>query len=418
MKIHSIFSIAIAATLIATASFSAMAQDDNTASSYSKYAYGMLSDGATSTQRAMGGIGYAMKGGRQINVMNPASYASIDSLTFLWDIGVSMINYWGHEQDGYAKKTGGGLDYITMEFPIGKRFGASVGLLPYSSVGYTFGSDIENGAAQNLGYGGINQLYAGFSGKVFKGFNLGVNVGYLWGKIINDEYGYTSTGATSLFERTMSVSDYSLNFGAQYSFNLNKKNELTLGVTFSPAKGLHGTETGIYYDATSDVKADTAAMNKLKGNFSTPITLGAGVSYTYNNRLMVELDYTYQPWANAKFNSDEAFERTTLSNRSKIALGAQYTHAQRGGYLSRISYRAGTYFNRDYISVLGNHVNEVGVSVGLGLPAPGGSKTLVNIGFEYKKRSTSPVKLVTEDYFNITIGVNFNEMWFWKRRFE
>ncbi|MDE6298038.1 MAG: hypothetical protein K2M10_00130, partial [Muribaculaceae bacterium] len=48
---------------------------------YSMYGYGILGDRATSMQRQMGSVGYAMNSGRQINVMNPASYAAIDSLT-------------------------------------------------------------------------------------------------------------------------------------------------------------------------------------------------------------------------------------------------------------------------------------------------------------------------------------------------
>ena len=43
---------------------------------YSRYGYGILSDNASSMQRSMGGVGYAMNSGRQINVMNPASYAA------------------------------------------------------------------------------------------------------------------------------------------------------------------------------------------------------------------------------------------------------------------------------------------------------------------------------------------------------
>ena len=45
---------------------------------YSMYGYGILGDRATSMQRQMGYVGYAMSSGRQINVMNPASYAAID----------------------------------------------------------------------------------------------------------------------------------------------------------------------------------------------------------------------------------------------------------------------------------------------------------------------------------------------------
>ena len=36
-------------------------------SPYSKYGYGILSDNASGSQRAMGGVGYAMNNGRQIN---------------------------------------------------------------------------------------------------------------------------------------------------------------------------------------------------------------------------------------------------------------------------------------------------------------------------------------------------------------
>ena len=52
----------------------------------------------------MGGVGYAMNSGRQINVMNPASYAAIDTLTFLFDMGIDLTAIWQNEtlSDGIA----------------------------------------------------------------------------------------------------------------------------------------------------------------------------------------------------------------------------------------------------------------------------------------------------------------------------
>ena len=165
------------------------ASGQNTTSPYSMYGYGLLRDGATATQRQMGGVGYAMRATRQINAMNPASYASIDSLTFLWDIGADFsFNNRSETIDGTTNKAnskGGGLDYLQMQFPIGKNFGASVGLIPYTSVGYTFGDEVVNGNLSNQGSGGITQAYAGFSGR-WKGFSVGVNVSYDFGNIIND----------------------------------------------------------------------------------------------------------------------------------------------------------------------------------------------------------------------------------------
>ena len=62
---------------------------NGTSSPYSRFGYGILGDNAIGAQRAMGGVGYALHNNRQINVMNPASYASMDSLTFLFDIGLT-----------------------------------------------------------------------------------------------------------------------------------------------------------------------------------------------------------------------------------------------------------------------------------------------------------------------------------------
>ena len=71
----------ILAITVASSALAMLAQPVNTP--YSKLGFGILNDNATGSQRAMGGVGYAMQSGRQINVMNPASYAKVDSLTFL-----------------------------------------------------------------------------------------------------------------------------------------------------------------------------------------------------------------------------------------------------------------------------------------------------------------------------------------------
>lgn len=378
----------------------------------------MLRDNATSMQRSMGGVGYAMQNGRQINVMNPASYAAIDSLTFLWDIGLDLTNLWSKENDTSAKSTGGGLDYITMQFPLGKYMGGSIGLLPYSSVGYSFGSEIVHGTDSRVGYGGINELYAGVSGRPFKNFTIGANFGYLFGTIVNDVYAYTTGGNSSLFERVMKIRDWNLNIGAQYTINFNPKHKATIGVVYTPAKDIHGDTWGVYYDIDNDEAPDTIGYRTMKGDFSTPATYGGGISYTFDNRLNIEADFTYQPWKNAKYITEENVEATTLENRWKVAVGAQYQHNPRGGsFLHRMQFRCGAFYNRDYISVDGNNLKDYGISIGFGIPAPS-SKTMINLGFEYQRRQTSPVKLVTEDYFNITLGINFNEMWFWQNKIK
>ena len=62
-----------------------------------------------------------------------------------------------------------------------------------------------------------------------------------------------------------------------------------------------------------------------------------------------------------------------------------------------------------------NSVRDYGVSVGFGLPTPAG-KTLINLGFEYRHRQASPQALLKENYFTVTLGINFNELWFFQNR--
>ena len=402
----------VAATIIT--GLAAGAQN-STLTPYSRYGYGILSDNATSAQRAMGGVGYAMNSGRQINVMNPASYAAVDSLTFLFDMGVDFTSLWSKEGSVSENNFGGGLDYITMLFPVTKYMGVSLGILPYSSVGYSFGSEIDNGATARQGSGSINQAYVGWGATPFKNFYAGFNFSYLFGNTVNDVYAYTITGSTSLFQREMKVRDWHLDIGVQYSFDIKPDNRITLGVTYSPGKSLHGETYGVYYDTNLDTKPDTVGFTKLNGLYSIPASYGAGINYQWRNRLMVEADFTYQPWKDAKYAPIENFEVTEFSNRWKIGAGLQYTPSPRGSYFQRVQYRLGGYYNHDYLMILGNNVREYGASVGFGFPVPG-FKSVVNLGIEYKHRQANPNPLIKEQYLNITLGINFNEMWFRKAK--
>lgn len=393
---------------------------------YSMYGYGILGDRATSMQSQMGGIGYAMQSGRQINVMNPASYASIDSLTFLWDMGANMDMQWSKDRTGKTHGYGGGLDYVTMEFPLSKYMGMSIGMVPVTQVGYAFGDEIKYGARQNQGNGGITEAYAGISGKV-GGFSVGVNVSYDFGTIQNDVYATpisgTQTLSQSLFEQIMQIRDWNIVAGVQYKQPFNRYNSITLGATYSPKKSFHGNTVLTLQDLTSDSRPDTIARTGMKGKYYSPQTFGIGLAYTHEkvHRIFVEADFTLQQWSAAPYSSlkdasgQVVFEGMKFSDRQKIALGGEYIHNVRGSYFERMPWRLGAFYTDDYLKIDGNRMREFGVSLGTGFTAPGG-KTMINFGLGWRHRQTKPVNLLSENYFNIMVGVNFNEVWFFKRR--
>lgn len=390
-------------------------------SPYSRFGYGALSDNANASQRAMGGVGLAMRSGRMINFMNPASYAAIDSVTFLFDISASAKTLSTTEMRGNEKLSGkeftGGLDYVALQFPVTRYGGMAVGLIPYSQVGYSFGSEIMNGTNQHQGSGAINELFVGLSARPFRGLTLGANISYMFGTLLNDTYVYAES-STSLFERVTEVRDYNLRFGIQYGFNVNPDNYLTVGAIYSPKKSFRGHAYGVKYDVGQDTKNDTIGYASMKGRYDMAETWGVGLSWEWRKSLTVEADFTYQPWKNVKYRLIEGFDQTTgnrFDNRWKAALGAQYVPAMRGSYVKRIHYRLGAYYSNDYIMVGDNSVKEYGVSLGFGLPAPS-AKTMINFSVDYRHRQASPQALVKENYFQFTLGVNINELWFWQNK--
>lgn len=391
---------------------------------YSMYGYGILGDRATSAQRQMGSVGYAMRNGRQINVMNPASYAAIDSLTFLFDIGGDVSFLWSKEGNAKDNSIGGGLDYVTMQFPLSKFMGMSIGLVPYSNVGYAFGSEIKHGAMQNQGSGGITEAYLGLSGKI-KGFSIGFNVSYDFGNIINDVYSKPENSGQSLFQHVMQIRDWNILLGAQYGFKIDRNDKMTVGLTWAPEKGLHGRTWATVQETNYDSKPDTLGMRRIFDAYRQPMSVGGGFSFLHErvSRLFVEADVTWQQWSKtpmpALLRSDGSgkvvFDGMDFSDRLRFAAGAEYIPRLRGNYGERMAYRLGFSWCDDYIRIRGNRVRETGVTAGIGLHTPG-DKTMINIGVEWKNRRAYPNALISENYLNLTVGVNFNEVWFWKRK--
>ena len=227
-----------------------------------------------------------------------------------------------------------------------------------------------------------------------------------------------TTGYTALFEQVTRVRDWRVQLGVQYHVNVNPDNRLGIGLTYSPGKTLLGNAYVVRYAIDADVLPDTLGEKSLRHNADLPATYGAGLNWTWRNKLMVEADFTYQPWAKAKsvtWPTEWNVESTRFANRYQVGLGASYTPSVRGDYFRRVTYRAGAFFNRDYVMVGDNNVRDYGVSCGFGFPTVS-DKSIINLGFEYRHRQAHPNPMVKENYFCVRLGINFNELWFFQNK--
>ena len=391
---------------------------NNTNSPYTRFGFGEISDNNPGEQRAMGGVSLGLRSPSTINTVNPASYSVVDSLSFMFDIGLSARMALFSDPSGNKTSFAGNLEYLTMQFPASKWLGVSAGLLPYSFSGYDFHNtttihgdrinpnDTINVTTSYFGQGGISQVYGGISLKLFNHLSLGVNAYYMFGNSANMRQVVFSDGSTpSIQENRINVNDLRFRYGAQFFNTFNDKHTVSVGAVFEPRKSLNAKAIV----TTLGVVSDTITLDK--NMFDSPMHLGVGVFYTYNNRLSLGLDYTLQGWENAKF-----FGKTdSLTNYSKIALGAEYIPNSLGRrFYERLHYRAGLNISNPYYHVNGISMpKNIGASFGIGIPLPQ-SRTMLNATLEYGKVGNS--KLMNENFLKLTFNATINEFWFFKRK--
>jgi hypothetical protein len=401
-----------------------IAAQTSTNSPYTRYGFGQLSDQSFGNSQAMGGIAYGLRNGLQVNASNPASYSAVDSLTFIFDAGMSLQNANFKEGNVKINAKNSSVDYIAMQFRLAKGLGFSAGFLPYSNVGYNMNKTNKvttdehgNTTAANQAYvgdGGLQQVYVGLGYQIFKGLSIGTNFSFLYGDITHTaSTTFSNTNAySSSRSHKIDVSDYKLDFGLQYTHKLKEKHVLNLGAIYSLGHELNSTGYE-YVEKYSGNTVITQSVDTIKNAFALPHTFGLGATYVYDNKLTIGLDYTLQKWEDVKFfNKDGAFQ-----NRSKISVGAEYLPNPIGrSYFSNIRYRVGAYYSSPYAKIDGKDGNrEYGVSVGLGIPLHFyNSRSILNISGQYVKVSPKIKGMLEENYLRINIGLTFNEQWFMK----
>lgn len=412
--------------IFATASVFAFAQS-STNSPYTRFGVGDLSDQVFTSNAAMGGVGHALRSSRHINPMNPASYTSVDSLSFMFDIGFSMKSCNYEENNIKSNARNSSFDYLAIQFRLHPRIGMAIGFTPFSTVGYNFNTtnNVSNSNDVTVtntytGDGGTNLVFGGLGFKIIDNLSIGANIGYLYGK---QEYSTTATisngGDYTINYRNLNVKSYKLDLGLQYTQPFNKDNSLTLGLSYSLGHNLNSTEV-IGTQVTDGSSYSSTSENSYYKGYDIPSTYGIGLAYQYKDKLTVAADYTLQEWSKAKLSSVAGM----YNDRNKIAVGFEYTpNRLEKNFFKKISYRAGAYYTSPYIKIPDNvegnsysdGAREIGVSAGFGFPLSlFQRKTVLSITGQYINLSPSSSNLMSENRFVIKIGLTLNEPWFMK----
>lgn len=378
-----------------------------------------------------------------LNFQNPASFGHLTVTAF--DIGLYAQNSNWEDRNSSNKNWSGNLSYISIGFPMLNpvnqvldreikplKWGMGFNLQPYSLVGYDLqtNSDLEDVGeiiTRFRGTGGTYQLQWA-NGVKYKQFSGGIKLGYLFGRLENARVislNEVTSGYENRFNDNINIKGVTWNVGAQYDVLIKTEDpryqkSVTIGVTGNSGHELK-TNTSQFYERFNRayiIPQDTILnTSNVKGNATLPGAFGAGVIYTQNNKLQLGINYDFSAWSS--YENDANPE--DLLDTWRVSFGGEYipNYSSYNSFLKRVRYRVGAFYGRDPRSIDGEQINQVGATLGFGLPLSLARQqvSFVNLAFEIGQNGANTN--IKETYGRMTVGFTLNDnSWFFKRRFN
>jgi len=402
--------------------------NNNTSSPYSRFGMGDLYSYGFGRSAAMGGASLASRYNQQINISNPASYTAIDSLNFMFEFGIDA-RYSKFENDlGSANANDINFQYFAMKFQVNDWIAASLGLVPFSDMGYAVDvhEEIDNVGGvltKYYGAGTVSNAFFGVAVEPLKNVSIGANLNYMFGKLNHNAEVYFLDAADFYGMQQYGdfrISNFGFDFGLQVTLPLKDDTHLVFAAILEnkPEYNAHFsniTQKNLSSGKTVDRDTLYFAQDD-ESSIQMPLTFGGGISYVKDNVLEINVDYFHQSWSNATFLGQKSEFITDLN---KFAIGGEWIPDKFSirSYLKKIAYRVGFNYEETYL-ILGNQqINDFGISFGVGLPI-NRSLSTVNIAAEFGRRGTTDNGLVLENYARLNLSVNLYDLWFVKRRFD
>ena len=412
----------LALTLLATVAISAQ---EGTSSPYSFYGLGDVKFKGTHDARSMGGLGIAYDS-IHLNLLNPATYSRLKITNFVVGGTTTFSNLSNEEKRESAQRTA--IDYLAVGLPLGK-FGATFGVMPYSSVGYKIQNESTSGSGvitnkEYNGEGGINRAFAGAAYSFSDNLSFGFDLQYNFGTIQTESLLISSNSVLVTKEINESrVSGVSSNMSILYSRKVSDELLLSTTLGYSPQAKLNSENSRNistlynYANGSQDVNDERDIfVNDDKLVIPSKITFGAGIGNTKKWFLGVEYINSKNSNLVNRFNE---VRNSTYEDSQKFIVGGYFIpkYNSFSSYWSRVNYRAGFRYENTGLIVNSKEINDYGINFGLGLPV-GGRFSNINVGFEYGKKGTVYNNLIEENYFSLNIGLSLNDLWFEKRKYD
>ena len=394
-----------------------------TSSPYSRFGLGDLHENILPEFSAFGGASTAFNNSSTVNPNNPASFTSFKPNSFLFSTGG-----W-HKTTRMQNKTeehtvnNNAFSHLIVGFPLSEKWGASMGMLPYSSVGYEINARDEdyNADMNYFGDGGISKIYFGGAYEPIENFSIGLKASYLFGglnrrkQLIFDDESFMNSRGNS----TINLKGYYYELGLLYKYDISEEKQLTIGLTANNDSKIRAKKSELVesfeYSGVFEIPKDTFVNNVAWGDVTLPQYISGGLTYSSGDKWLFVADYSMQNWADYSMLD----ESDNLANSTRISGGMQFTPDFNSitKYYKRMDYRLGGSYSNTPLLFDGNQLQEMSVSFGFGIPVKK-SRTKYDFSCTIGKRGTTEGNLIKEQFVRLGLSVSYDGIWFVKRKYD
>jgi hypothetical protein len=177
----------------------------------------------------------------------------------------------------------------------------------------------------------------------------------------------------------------------------------------------------------NELVRDTVGYESGRGNITIPSKIGVGLAYSIDERWLFAADFKHSDWG-----TFQSFGRNdSLVASSDFRGGIQFVPVpgdNQSNLFQRTQYRMGFRYSNTYLSLDGQQIDEIGITIGLGMPFSSASRAetirrrgswpILNLSVELGQRGTTDNNLIKERFININLGITINDKWFIPRRYD
>lgn len=386
-----------------------------TSSPYSLFGLGKINESNAGVTNSLGRSGLSLSSENELNGLNPASLGTIKLNSFFLDVGLkSDINSF-ESISSIGKVSTFSFSNISLGFPLNKKSGVSLSLLPYTDVGYKFEGIVNyvDGSTENTissinGSGGINAMSLSYGRRINTKLNLGLNARYYFGTINQTEIVTIDNDYLSIQDNNM-YRGFGLGIGFQYQ--ITERLNLSSVYNFQSNFGAH--KDRVVQKSVNQQLSEIESSDNIKINgFKTPTEIALGFKYNLKNYFIVG-DYKRSFWntLNQRDNVGEFVDSNILG------FGIEYLVPSRSIFRN-YRFRIGYNYDDGNLSINNKKITSNTFTSGIGVPFGPSKKSYLNISYSYGYKGLISNTLIKENIHSFTVNLSLGDIWFVKRKYE